>query len=444
LADRRLTTRQACVLVVSVIAAVFAAGIATAAAAKNFTGEYAALGDSYSSGEGVGVFYEQTNYPSGEAGELWEERLEAGEVIAPENVSECHRSPKAYPALVAEALYGHSALEEVFRWQPRSFIFRACSGAIITNMWPANGSFKGEWPEFAEEVLGEAGRNEWVRPPHPGVEWWELGPYQDSWLPENVFSPNKNIGLVTFSIGGNDAGFSHVAANCFETNVTGLNESNELTQPFRCREATIEWTEGKPGKWYKKEAETAEKAEPKRPPPFSPTGHGIASISTKLPVVLSNIHEEAPDAKIGVILYPALLNPKIGATVGTYDLPYYGETEFIVSKIDATNVERFEKALNKAIETTAKSWAKENPGVKLVVVNAEDAFKGHLLGESPTPFANGIIWRKSWKQGSPFPKVESFHPNCLGNRALATYVLKDLLKEKVPSPPPTEWKELSC
>ena len=107
------------------VAAGLLLGTASAAAAA---GNYTALGDSYSSGNGTGVFYSDG--------------------------TSCHRSPDAYPPLVTTATGD-------------SLTFAACSGATTSTV-----------------ISGQLG------------------------------SLNAGTGLVTITIGGNDAGFSSVMTNC--------------------------------------------------------------------------------------------------------------------------------------------------------------------------------------------------------------------------------------
>lgn len=114
---------------VTLVAAVTAALVATGPTAEAAGPAYVALGDSYSAGNGAG------NYIS--------------------SSGDCHRSNSAYPALWASA---HS---------PSSFTFAACSGAVTTDVTAS-----------------------------------QLG------------GLNSSTGLVSITIGGNDAGFSDVMTTC--------------------------------------------------------------------------------------------------------------------------------------------------------------------------------------------------------------------------------------
>ena len=143
--------------------------------------QYAAIGDSYSAGEGVGTYYSKTN--------TWG------------STNKCHRSPKAYPVRVALDLFPNQPVweeSEVFKQQP-SFIFRACSGAVAANLW-GGGSSGGQY-------------NEWIA----NSDRWLTTPAQDLWLETpggEGGTRNPDITLVTLTIGGNDAGFRKVIEAC--------------------------------------------------------------------------------------------------------------------------------------------------------------------------------------------------------------------------------------
>jgi lysophospholipase L1-like esterase len=113
---------------------------------------YIALGDSFSSGEGVPPFRQGTDR------------------LLPVRDT-CHRSFRAYPSLIAGR-----------RSSPGIWGFWACSGALVADMTRAN-----------EENPGEIAQLDRIAPPgrsDPGVD------------------------LVTLTIGGNDAQFSSVYLRC--------------------------------------------------------------------------------------------------------------------------------------------------------------------------------------------------------------------------------------
>ncbi|HEY2282166.1 MAG TPA: hypothetical protein VGH60_01295 [Solirubrobacteraceae bacterium] len=334
--------------------------------------QYAALGDSFSSGEGTGKYYANTNTG----------------LLAPVN-NKCHRSSVAYPARLAATLYSGrlpSVTEEkvVFEQQP-PFIFRACSGAYIENLWGA----------------GEAGGlyNEWLQGPNR----WLTTPAQDLWvaLPggEAPTGPNNAITLVTLTIGGNDAGFAEVAKNCLNSDTPFLRGNYT---PTRCKEVIEEWQTG-----------VAKIPNTLKPPRQT----GILSIKTKLPVVLNNIHEKAPNARIRVPLYPQILDATRNGDVNV-GVGYFIDNMVPRAFFVGTAIERFEDLLNQTVRATVQKWANEKRVNAKVIPGTVTSFNGHRLGDQPNQlWANGVV---------PLPISETFHPNCLGQIAIATQVVASL------------------
>jgi len=123
-----------------------------------YSNEYAALGDSYQSGEGTG----------GEG---------SGYYISPSNTDGCHRSTIAYPPLVTSELY-----ETIYGQQlGTGLTFAACSGATTADL---SSGLHSEPPQFQELDGSER--------------------------------------LVTIGVGGDDAGFASVLENCIEIDKNGL------------------------------------------------------------------------------------------------------------------------------------------------------------------------------------------------------------------------------
>ncbi len=109
-----------------------------------------ALGDSYISGEGASQFFAGTDSPG---------------------TNVCRRAPSAYPNQIAISLHA-------------SLVFAACSGATT------------------DDILARA--------QEPTVD-----PYISGGEPQiQVLSRNQQANIVLLSIGGNDAGFGSIAANC--------------------------------------------------------------------------------------------------------------------------------------------------------------------------------------------------------------------------------------
>ena len=113
---------------------------------------YIALGDSFSSGEGVPPFRPGTDQ------------------LFPVH-DECHRSFRAYPALIAGR-----------RSSPGTWGFWACSGATTADLTHTNHANPGEIAQLDRIAA-------------PGAS-------------------DKRVDLVTLTIGGNDVGFGSAALNC--------------------------------------------------------------------------------------------------------------------------------------------------------------------------------------------------------------------------------------
>jgi GDSL-like Lipase/Acylhydrolase family len=327
--------------------------------------QYAAIGDSFSSGEGTLSYYTRTN---------------GGE-------NECHRSPTAYPARVAEVLFQGvipSVTEEgqVMRQQPR-FIFRACTSAVTENI----------------QAFGQY--NEWIE----GAGRWAPKPAQVLWLQlpggeEPPTGPNNNITLVTMTIGGNDSGFSIVANECIE-------RPPYFNIAARCRQVITEWETG-----------TVIAS-----PPTLEHGRGISSLELKLPEVLNAIHAAAPNARIRIPLYPQILDttrPRsirvglAGAAIGTL---------FINNTLGPNNVaaalEGFTRRLNETITQIVEAWARTERVNARVIPGTVNAFAaGHQLGSGGQLWVNEV----SLVPGTTVPRSQTLHPNCLGHIALAKRV----------------------
>lgn len=129
-----------------------------------YAGDYVALGDSYSSGEGAGDYVDNTN--SDDATKQWFNDLPIDLWPGDPHVNICRRSANAYSGYV----YANGDFAG-------NYVFGACSGAITTDYYEDNhGGNEGE------------------------------GPQRDH--------ITENTSLITLSMGGNDFGFGNVMAEC--------------------------------------------------------------------------------------------------------------------------------------------------------------------------------------------------------------------------------------
>ncbi len=124
---------------------------------------YIALGDSFSSGEGVPPYFNGTDTAA----------------------NQCHDSTRAYPVTVATTLgdYPNPA---------GNFGFHACSGAVVADVWGTNGPGVG--------TIG-------------GIGQWNASSPQISHV-------ESRTGLVTLSIGGNDVGFGTLLRTCISAGIS--------------------------------------------------------------------------------------------------------------------------------------------------------------------------------------------------------------------------------
>ena len=269
-----------------------------------------------------------------------------------------------------------TAENEVFKQQPGSFIFRACSAAVIQNLWgiPPNPA-GGQWDEL---ILG---------PPQA----WLTTPAQDLWLelPGGVFpsGTNSSIKLVSMTIGGNDAGFGPIAMSCIDK-LPGYTLANCLSKIATFEAAAFPW------------------------------------IQEKLPVVLDDVRFAAPMARIRVPLYPRVLDLRPRRNIPLLTGPL-GRELLRINNVDrmpggltaVEAIEWFIIKLNRTIKTTVEAWAAAAGRVDAAVVPlTEDAFANHQLGTAK-PWVNGL--KGPWI-------LESFHPNKCGHIALAVLFLRNV------------------
>jgi hypothetical protein len=177
------TRRLFIAIIAGMVALALGAGAvrpAPARAASSALGTYVALGDSYSSGDGV-----------------------------PANLNAvCHQSSSAWPAIVSRDL-GFSGSQ---------FIFRACTGSKLTD--PNGSKAVNGFP------LGDLTGTEQV-PDAVGliVGTWPAQEYADS-AGNPSLTPDTR--LVTLTWGGNDVGFGQVLIDCIVNPVCPATEGQQL------------------------------------------------------------------------------------------------------------------------------------------------------------------------------------------------------------------------
>jgi hypothetical protein len=319
--------------------------------------KYAALGDSYSSGEGAGSYYRPTNEP-------FFNRFHGPNF--------CHRTIAGWPALVAWATFGlaHVQLGQVFQNPVQRFLFRACSGAEIKNIWSGG-------PKAATEGQSD----EYVI----GLREWPRKPAQVLWLPLPGPKPNNDFALVSLTIGGNDSGFAQIAKSCMYR-VRLVFQYN----PKPCQDTIAEWE-----------------------------GKGLKAIEEKLKTALQAIQASAPRASIRVFLYPKVLT-RTGTEIEIGPIgPILRVNDVVKGFKDRTAVQSIQLFIEKLNMTITKTV--QNSGVPNVTLHGDmvESLVGHRLGNE-IPWMNGVAL--------PMPLRESFHPDDCGHRAMGRAALRAMIR----------------
>lgn len=134
-----------------------------------------------------------------------------------------------------------------------------------------------------------------------------------------------------------------------------------------------------------------------------------AALQTRLTAVYAAVHTAAPHARLLVLGYPRLFSPTPSA-----------KAPCPVAAIDSKALSKAENGLNAAI-AAAVHHADKLAGKKFATfVDNGSVFKGHELcsGPAASSYLNGLLIAS----GSARP--ESFHPNRVGQKALATRLAK--------------------
>lgn len=269
---------------------------------------YVALGDSYSAGDG------------------------AGDYLAGSTDSHCLQSANAYPELVDAKVAGANAVPA--GTANPAFVFGACTGAEIPDF---------NSPQNANQ------------------------PAQLSYL-ENL--PAKSVGLVTLTIGGNDAGFGQVMEYCAERKPT--QES--------CQEHS--------------QAEVNDII--------------LKQLALNLFALYEQIKSEpslAPNAQILVLGYPQFFPAGQATSCSTGFLSY----EFQPS--DMAWIDSAIKLVDNDIQASANAAG-------LTYVDTSNAFAGHQLCQSDPDLNDVVISPVLYLEGYS-STIQSFHPNAAGQRDLA-------------------------
>ena len=186
---------------------------------------------------------------------------------------------------------------------------------------------------------------------------------------------NASTSLVTFSIGGNDAGFAKILSECAtQPPFSNCSSDKELTDPV---DSTIDALAGKT------------------------TRAGITSYDT----LVADIASRAPGATVVAVGYPRMFTPQGAGQI----LPVPGRCEG-VTKVD----QRWINAKTNEINAAAKAAAQRH-GYRFA--DPSGSFAGHELCGKQSSWFDGLI------------NDGRFHPNAAGHKAIAGSIM-GVLKEQ--------------
>ena len=182
----------------------------------------------------------------------------------------------------------------------------------------------------------------------------------------------SSIGLVTFSIGGNDAGFSSIFAKCVTaapfSNCSGNKEVSERV------DGAIDALAGKT------------------------TQDGIYSYDT----IMSDIAARSPNATVVAVGYPRMFTPHGAGQI----LPVPGRCEG-VTKVDQRWINAKINDLNSAARAAAQRHGYQ-------FTDPSGSFAGHELCGKQTSWFDGLL------------DDGRFHPNAAGHKAMASSIMNTL------------------
>jgi lysophospholipase L1-like esterase len=222
------------------------------------SGRYVALGDSFSSGEGVKPFHPETDHA---ARWPWSGTKDI-----------CHRSFIAYSQILQEVarIDGVAKYSEAPR--PQSDNFVACSGAKTQDLWHWNVDNRSEPPQFDRLNVNAVESNG-----HPG------GP----------------VGLITMTMGGNDVGFGSIIQDCLSVRSGSCQMSEQ-----HALDINLHWIDGT----YSGNAPAGPHCGPGcNPYKACPPGSGCNP--ENLVQVYRALRQKAPHARILVLGYPREFRP---------------------------------------------------------------------------------------------------------------------------------------
>lgn len=322
---------------------------------------YVAMGDSFSSGEGLGPFLDFDG---------------------------CDRSPQAYPMLVT--LPGQD--EPISQQTSDGFSFIACSGAETTGVAQAAIN-----PVEDPNAYYNSEENPWNA---TGVTAWGYEQYDAPWDPddgpvEGLQAANSDLSnstaLITISVGGNDARFAPIIQSCLQTALL-INQECSANNYY----LTQNLGNGVPAA-----------LDPEPLYQFEP--QVISLLTAHLVQTYIAINAAAPSADIIVLGYPNLFpaNPTASCDSGSW-------AGAAVSLMPDTQnmLNGFAADLDTAISNAVTQV--QGDGVAIHFIDPTQAFTGHALCDS------GTSWIQPLQASSNY--MGSYHPTADGQAEYATLV----------------------
>lgn len=326
------------------------------------TAQYVALGDSYSSGEGLAPYQPDTDYDNADG----------------RNV--CHRSQTgAYPTQVK--LPGHTTtLAQQAAAGTATFAFLACSGALTTDVTddsyndPAEPSDLARHTDWGLDAMGYP-----LNPDRTGDEVAQV----------DLGHLDPETTLVTLTIGGNDARFAEVLRSCIASVDSCFASGHHLTRDNDVVDPDI---------LQRYEKKLLREMLPEH-----------------LLVTYRAVAAKAPNAKILVLGYPQLFNDRFASD----------PTDCAgLSRLEMLGLNTFADLLNLQIARAVQQVHDEGRDISFVSTTQRwrDTHSHWTCEFATDPWIRGGIVSCESNVGTQTPCPASFHPTVTGQAALADIV----------------------
>jgi hypothetical protein len=334
---------------------------------------YVALGDSYSSGEGLAPYDRNSDL-----------QRTNGTLGSPKNA--CHRAQSgAWPTLVRDPYADPPSpgREPVRLAGDGSFGFIACSGALTT----AVTTDAVNTPPAASDA---GGHTDWGK---SSYQWGELTQVEQGWL-------DKDTDYVSVSIGGNDVRFTDILKGCIASIGSCAAADYKLTrssgkvdpEPLRDYETKVirDW------------------------------------LPAKLKAVYRAVHRAAPNAQIVVMGYPQMFPDEAGNNA-CWNIG--AESRLFLNVLAG----RLSIATANAVDDVRAEGVKiryVDPSLKYRIGAAGDKHWA-CDGTSGKQWLNGITSPTTDGSGSSTPGTGSWHPTSAGHQALADLMSEAISEDRI-------------